>query len=369
MSPTCRCILSVRRTTRNRSEGFRLARSLLAVSLSATAVSAQPASGTVVGIVVARESGEVLPHSVVVVPSLDVRRFSNDSGAFVLRDVPAGSHLVQIRRLGYAPTEVTVAVRPGARDSVRIELTRIAVTLAPVQVRADPPCTAPGLSAIKDSVLATVLTQLRMNGEQYRLLTEAYPFVYGHERIALSELKSGQTRTDLVDTVLIQSKNTWRYRPGHVLTREGRRGRGSLFFNLPTLADFADPLFLDNHCFSDGGIDRVDDREFIRIDVVAWSRIKNPDVNGSIFLDPQNFQIRRSVLRLSRNPKVNGMTGLEVTTLFQEALESVPIITQVYSVQTFDGRDRRRDFVASYEHHRLVIFRFLGTRPGDDARP
>jgi Carboxypeptidase regulatory-like domain len=326
-------------------------------------------SGTIVGVVVARESGEVLPHSIVVVPSLDVRRFSSDSGTFVLRDVPAGSHLVQIRRLGYAPTEVTVAVRAGARDSVRIELTRVAVKLAPVQVRADPPCTTPGLSAIKDSALSTVLTQLRMNGEQYRLLTEAYPFVYGHERMFVRALKSGETRTDVVDTVLIQSKNAWRYRPGHILTREGNRRRGTLFFNLPTLADFADPLFLDNHCFSDGGIDRVDDRELIRIEVVASSRIKNPDVNGSMFLDPRTFQIRRSVLRLSRNPKVNGMTGLEVTTLFQEALESVPIITQVYSVQTFDERDRRRDFVALYEHHRMVTFTFLGARPGDDARP
>ena len=344
-------------------------RSILVLAFVAASASAQEAPGTIVGVVVAKESGEVLPHSVVVVPSLDIRRFSNDSGAFVLRDVPAGPRLVQIRRLGYAPAEVTVIVRAGARDSLRIELTRVAVKLAAVQVRADPPCTTPGLSAVKDTVLATVLTQLRMNGEQYRLLTEAYPFVYGHERMLVTGLKSGDMRTDVVDTVLIQSKQAWRYRPGHILTREGNRRRGSLFFNLPTLADFADPLFLDNHCFTDGGIDHVDGRELIRIDVVAWSRIKNPDVNGSIFLDPETFQIRRSVLRLSRNPKVNGMTGLEVTTLFQEALESVPIITQVYSVQTFDGRDRRRDLLAAYEHHRLVTFTFLGSRPGDDARP
>ena len=346
----------------------RVARSLLPLVFAAAGAAAQESSGTIVGVVVAKESGEALPHSVVGVASFEIRRFANDSGVFVLRDVPPGSRVVQVRRLGYAPKDVTILVQAGARDSVRVELTRVALKLAAVQVRAEAACTTPGLSGVKDSVLATVLTQLRMNGEQYRLLTETYPFVYGHERMFVSGLKTGDTRTDVIDTVLIQSKNVWRYRPGHVLTREGNRRRGKLFFNLPTLADFADPLFLDNHCFTDGGIDRVDDRELVRIDVVASSRIKNPDVNGSMFLDPQTFQIRRSVLRLSRNPKVNGMTGLEVTTLFQEALESVPIITQIYSVQTFDARDRRRDFVAAYEHHRMVTFEFLGARPGDHAR-
>jgi hypothetical protein len=341
----------------------------LPLAFATAAASAQDASGTIVGVIVAKESGEVLPHSVVGVASFDLRRFANDSGVFVLRDVPPGSRVVQVRRLGYAPKDVAVLVQAGVRDSVRIELTRVAVKLAAVQVRADAACTTPGLEAVTDTALATVLTQLRMNAEQYRLLTEAYPFVYGHERMFVSALKSGETRMDVVDTVLIGSTSAWRYRPGHVLTREGNRRRGSLFFNLPTLPDFADRLFLDNHCFADGGIDHVDGHELIRIDVVASSRIKNPDVNGSIFLDPRTFQIRRAVLRLSRNPRVNGMTGLEVTTLFQEALESVPIITQVYSVQTFDGRDRRRNVVAAYEHHRMVTFTFLGARPGDDARP
>jgi hypothetical protein len=339
---------------------------LLSVAVPSAALSAQGASSTIVGVVVAQESGERLAHSVIAVPALEIRRFADDSGTFALRELPAGSFVVSVRRLGYAPKDVMLAVREGAHDSLRIELTRVAVKLAPVQVRADPPCTTPGLHAVKDSALTTVLTQLRMNGEQYRLLAERYPFVYSQERIVSSELKSGETRIDTIDTLVVGSKPPWRYRPGRMLTRLSGRQRGGLFFNIPTLLDFADPLFLDNHCFADGGLDHVDGSDLIRIDLVAWARITTPDVNGSIFLDPRTFQIRRSVLRLSRNPKVSGLMEMEVTTVFQEALASIPIVSQVLGVQRFDPRGTRRDFVAAYEHHRLVGFRFVGTRPGDD---
>ena len=344
------------------------ARVLMAVAAPLAALSAQGAS-TIVGVVVAQESGERLAHSVIAIPSLEIRRFADDSGTFVLRDLPAGSFVVHVRRLGYAPKDVMLTVRGGAHDSLRVQLTRVAVKLASVQVRADPPCTTPGLRAVKDSALTTLLTQLRMNGEQYRLLAEKYPFVYAQERIVSSELKSGETRIDTIDTLVVASKPLWRYRPGEILTRLGGRQRRELLFNIPTLLDFADPLFLDNHCFADGGLDHVQGRDLIRIDLVAWSRIKNPDVNGSIFLDPETFQIRRSVLRLSRNPKVSGLMGLEVTTVFQEALASIPIVSQVLGVQRFDPRGRQRDFVAGYEHHRLIGFRFVGARPGDDPTP
>lgn len=345
---------------------FLLARSLLTVGLAASMVAAQETSGTIVGLVVDHESGAPLPYSVVAVPSLAIRRFSTDSGTFVLREVPQGSRIVHIRRLGYAPKEVTVSVRAGARDSIRVELTRIAVKLAPVHVRADPPCTTPGLRAVQDSSLATVLTQFLMNGEQYRLLSETYPFVYTHERLSSSKLKSGDLRVDAVDTLLVASKRKWRYRPGTILTRAGGRRGGGTFFNVPTLLELADPLFVDNHCFVGGGIDHVDGLDLIRIDVIAWSRIKNPDVNGSIFLDPHTFQIRRSVLRLSRPPKVAGLIGMEVTTVFQEALPSIPVVSEVYGVQTYDKPSRWRDYVAAYEHHQLIGFRFVGARPGED---
>ena len=135
--------------------------------------------------------------------------------------------------------------------------------------------------------------------------------------------------------------------------------------NIPTLPDFADTLFLNNHCFTHAGIENVAGRDLIRIDVVASARIKDPDVNGSIYLDSRTLQIRQSILRLSRSPKVRGLTGLEVTTVFQEVMESIPIITQVQGIETYDGKDRRRDFIEGYEYHDLIAFKFVGARPGE----
>lgn len=347
----------------------RCAGTLLALALLPTPLVAQRGSSTVVGVVVARDTDERLAHSVIAIPSLEVHRFADESGAFVLRELPPGTFVMHVRRLGYGPRDFTLTVRAGAHDTLRIELTRVAMRLAQVQVRADPACTTPGLRAVTDSSLRTVLTQLRMNGEQYRLLAERYPFVYSQERLVTSERKNGVTRVDEVDTIVVASTPVWRYRPGHILTREGRRRRGALMFNIPTLLDFADPLFLDNHCFVDGGLDEVDGAELIRIDLYAWAKIKDPDVNGSIFLDPSTFQIRRSVLRLSRSPKVRGLVEMEVTTIFQEALTSIPIVTQVLGVQRFDTRDRRSEVLAGYEHHRLIAFQFLGSRPGDEPVP
>jgi hypothetical protein len=342
---------------------------LLIAAVPSAALSAQGASSTIVGVVVASETGERLAHSVIAVPSLEINRFADDSGTFVLRELPPGSFVVHVRRLGYAPKDLMLTVRAGATDSLHIELTRVALKLSAVQVRADPICTTPGLRAVTDSALRTLLTQLRMNGEQYRLLAERYPFVYSQERIISSELKNGDTRIDVIDTVVVASKPPWRYRPGHILTRPGRRQRGELFFNIPTLLDFADPSFIDNHCFAHGGVEHGDGMELIRIDLVASARIKTPDVNGSIYLDPRTFQIRRSLLRLSRNPKVRGLIDIEVTTVFQEALESIPIVSQVLGVQRFDPAGKQGDFVASYEHQRLVGFRFVGARPGDEPTP
>jgi hypothetical protein len=342
-------------------------RHLIPLVLALALPSALSAQGTIVGVVIGRETGERLAHSVISVPSLEINRFTNDSGTFVLRELPAGSFVVHVRRLGYAPNDLTMTVRAGAQDSLRVELTRVAMKLAAVQVRADPVCTTPGLRAVKDSALATLLTQLRMNGEQYRLLSERYPFVYAQERIVSSELKDGETRIDTIDTLLVESKPLWRYQPGKILTRLGRRQRGSLYFNIPTLLDFADPLFLDNHCFADGGLDHLEGRDLIRIDLVASARIKDPDVNGSIYLDPQTFQIRRSALRLSRNPRVSGLREMEVTTVFQEALTSIPIVAQVLGVQRFDA-SKQRALVAGYEHHRLIGFRFVGATPGQEPR-
>jgi CarboxypepD_reg-like domain len=329
-------------------------------------------TGTVVGAVVMKENGLPLPYSTVSVPALSKQRFTNDSGTFTFSDLPVGPNTLRVRHLGYSPVDITVDVRPGGTETVRVVLTHIVVQLSPVQVRADAECVEPGVpTALGDSAFLMVFDQLRLNADQYRLLTDHYPFRTLTERRLAHTLVNGDLRIDSIDTLVIDSRLRWTYRPGDVLTRSGqtRYNSGTLMLNIPTIAQFADQPFLDNHCFYNGGTETIDGVELLRVDFVAAARINTPDVSGSMYLDPKTFQIRRSVLRLSRIPReVAGLLGTEAVTVFQEALPSVPVIAGITSVNRLENNRRGSSTAFMNEQQTLLKVEFMNGRPGDQAR-
>ena len=135
--------------------------------------------GSIVGIVVTKEGGVPLGYSTVSVPALGRERFTNADGKFTLADLPAGTLQLRVRHLGYSPVDLSVVVHAGSSDSISVSLTHIAVRLTTMQVRAYPECKNPGIPKRgSDSTFATVFDQLHQNAEQYRLLTDTYPFIY-----------------------------------------------------------------------------------------------------------------------------------------------------------------------------------------------
>lgn len=339
------------------------------ISVLPVALYAQSGGGTIVGVIIGRESGLPLPHAVVAIPTLGRERFSDDSGAFLFADLAPGRSVLRVRRLGYAPMELVLHVRAGVTDTVRIHIDRVAVRLASVNVQERSPCYRPGAPrAADDSTLATVYEQLLLNAEQYRLMSQLYPFAYSLVSTRSHRRKDGTVRVDNIDTLRVVTD--WKYFPGQVL-RVDRLGsdRGMLMLLVPTLGNFADPDFIENHCFHNGGLTTVDGSAYIKIDVVAAERIPTPDVSGSILLDPRSFQIRRSVLRLSRLPDVPGMTDAEVVTEFRELLPSVPVIGRIKASQTFDTRKRGVRYAMGFEEQHLVNFTFIGAKPGENIKP
>jgi hypothetical protein len=331
-----------------------------------------PPQGAIVGVVTIREGGLPLAYSVVSVEALGRERFTNDRGEFVVSDLPAGPVQLRVRHVGYSPVGINVTVRAGAVDTVNVALTHIAVRLTTVQVHGYPECKHPGPPAVsEDSSFAMVFDQLRQNADQYRLLVSEYPFNFAVERMLATARYDGQLRTDLVDTVSMSSNTPWRYKPGAVVGVERLAPlRSSMVLNLPTLASFADPSFIANHCFHNGGIETVEGRELLRVDFVAAARIREPDVDGSMYLDPTSFQIRRAFLHLSKIPRgLRGLSDVEVTTLFGEIFPSVPVIAAVSSVNQFTTDKPRGDTpVRGLEEQRLIGVNFLKTRPGDEPK-
>ena len=252
---------------------------LLVSVVAAASVGAQTpradGTGTLVGFVSAKDGGVALGYSVVSVTSPAREQFTNDQGAFVLPGLPAGIAHLRVRHLGYIPVELDVEVRAGVADTIHVALTHIVVHLNAVQVRAYPPCERPGAPSMsEDASFATVFDQLRQNAEQYRLLTRQYPFVYGVERTSGLLFASNMTRRQQVDTIAMRSADEWRYRPGAVVQQERRIFFRDVTMHIPTLAQFADPVFVANHCFHDAGVDTVDGTALLRIDFVAASRIR-----------------------------------------------------------------------------------------------
>lgn len=344
---------------------------ILVVAAAVPALRAQTPSGALVGVVFSRDAGLVLPYSVVALPAHGRERFASDEGVFYFSDVPAGPTRVRVRRLGFLPSEVTFVVRAGATDTVRIELTRVAVQLTTVDVKAFPQCLTPGApSADHDPTLATMFEQLMLNAQQFQLLSREYPFSYMLVARWSHVDKDGVRWQDDVDSVRITSTETWKYRPGEVIGRSSTGKRwGKRVFRVPTLLNFADPEFVRSHCFYNGGVIDGTRSQLVRIFAMAADGMKEPDVNATILLDPTTFQIRASILRLSRSPRIVGMTDMEVTTEFYETLPSIAVIGRILSRQNFDRRVRGIPHLAALEDQRMEDFVWLGLKPGEERRP
>jgi len=225
---------------------------LLAAVAPARAQASPDTTGTIVGIVTTKDGGVGLAYSVASIASLGRERFSNADGVFALAGLPLGTVQLRVRHLGYSPVDMSVTIRAGETDTIRVSLAHIAVRLTAVNVRAYPECKNPGPpKASADSAFATVFDQLRQNAEQYRLLTDTYPFIYAVERTLSSTLVNGEARTERIDTLVVSSAR-WEYKPGTIIRRA--RGANPVTMNIPTLVNFAENSFLENHCFYNGGL-------------------------------------------------------------------------------------------------------------------
>ncbi|HTE43803.1 MAG TPA: carboxypeptidase-like regulatory domain-containing protein [Gemmatimonadaceae bacterium] len=333
--------------------------------LSAAWAQRSDATGTIAGVVVATDGGLPLPYSIVSLPSLGLERLTNERGEFAL-PAPVGSAELFVRHLGYTPARLTITVRAGAVDSMRVSLSRLAVQLSAVQVHAGRVCTKPGVpNAAIDPVFAAVFDQLRQNADQYRLLSQAYPFTYDMERRSSIRYVSGELTTQAIDTVRLGTGTGWRYAPGSVVERSEDPRNRQVIFNIPALIHFADAGFLANHCFFSGGRDTADGSPAVRVDFLAASRLKTPDVDGSMYLDPATFQIRRSVLRLTRIPdETPQIVAVTVVTEFRTIVSSIAIASSISSTHRLAADTTRPVLpMAAYETQRLLRVTFLKIKP------
>ena len=105
---------------------LRLAAAFLLVAIARPAAAQQ--HGDLRGLVRDTAGGPVVGADVAIVPLHRLAR-TDDSGAFLLRDVPAGPHDLSVRRLGFDPRVVPVALGDSSRPAIVIVMRMQAVML------------------------------------------------------------------------------------------------------------------------------------------------------------------------------------------------------------------------------------------------
>ena len=345
-----------------------LALAALVLGLEGATHRAHAQAGGLAGQVLDREASAPLPFAGVSIVGQGTQRLTNDEGRFQIPNIAAGTIHLRIRRVGYSPVDTDVVIQPNATTELTVRLTHIAVRLAAVRVT-DEACTRPGAPSLANANLAAVFEQLTLNAEQFRLVSTEYPFTSVFDRYYGRLIESPRGRADSLgakfdtaevftrsDTVVIRSDRPWRYKPGEVVVSAGLSALGVRYgVEIPTLAVFADPVFIKNHCFDDAGEVALDGQTLRRIDFYASAKIRDPDLDGTIYLDPTTFVIRRSEISLSRpSEHAKSFAAIGVETFFDELVPGVPIITRTNGQNT-RTTEASLDASRDLENGRLVL--------------
>lgn len=116
-----------------RRVGFSLLTAAALLAVSAPLVGAQ-GTGSIRGKVTNAGSGAPIGNAQVFVAGTQLGGLSSGDGSFNIAAVPAGSHVVRVRMLGFQPTEKTVTVTAGGPVTVDFALSQSAISLDEVVV-------------------------------------------------------------------------------------------------------------------------------------------------------------------------------------------------------------------------------------------
>ena len=359
----------------------------LALPLLVATRSASGQRAVLAGTVVDKLARVPLPYSGISIVGRSDERLTSDSGAFRV-DVEPGVVRLRVRHVGFTPVDTQVTVAEHDTTRLTIELTRIPVTLAAMHVT-DEPCRLPGAPTGGGDALPQVFEQLQLNAEQFRLVSTRYAFNSLVERqfsrlieeprdsskdAARGALDTVEAITN-TDTITIPSNRQPRYKPGEIIVAVRSPLGPRYAVQIPTLAVFADPEFVKHHCFRDGGDVELAGQHFRQVDFRAAEDIRDPDIDGTMYLDPETFVIRRSRIRLSRKSDATAsFDSVSVETTFEELVAGVPVITRTSgrnSLTTEASREQRPSrapagsrFLADLEAQRIRDIRFTGDAPG-----
>jgi len=302
---------------------------MFAISTALSAARAQ--QSTVLGRVVARESGHPVANASVSVLPNGTQHLAGEDGSFTLRDLHAGEVRLRFRRIGFAPKDTVLLVAVGDTVRLRIEMNRLALELPAVVAST---CTDRTPFEDKPPILAALYDQVIQNAERLRLLARERPFT-----IQITNTRGLEGRTAMItDTVVRGPLPEQPYAPKHILRDfQGRKSGGVM---MPQLTDIADTAFTNNHCLWYAGQQRFGADSVVRVDFepVPWLA-REVDFAGSIYVRVDGYALVGMETRLNRMPGEWSRTvvGYGTRSHFQELVGGVPVIADWEITNTFRG--------------------------------
>lgn len=312
---------------------------LVAIAITAAAPATGFAQGGVIRGTVTDSVGGTLGYSVVSLLPEDHRFLTDDAGRFVMSGLATGSYRLRARHLGYLPLDTVVTIAgEGSSLELALRLVHVTVRLAEMRVVARGPCVHPGPpDPDTDLSLAIIFGQLKENADRAITLGAQFPFVFRMERRMLQQMPDGDMRPVGVDTIVIDGGARWMYRRGEVITIVNDYGKPTRQLNIPGLVQLADSGFHNAHCFTYGGVEKIRRKPYIRVDFAPDLLIDTPDIEGSVYLDPDSYQVSRIVMSLTHPERLDAkINELKVTSSFREIVSSIAILDSAEGVTTFE---------------------------------
>ena len=300
---------------------------LIAIGLALNLTAAGAQGAVVSGQVVLKEGGQPLGFTTVSILSQGTQLLTNESGKFILLNLPAGEVRIRFKRIGFVPRDTAFTLAAGDTARIRIELTRLVIQLPAMLVSGK--CTNESPRAEKPQILAELFDQVNQNAERLKLLAKQRPFVMYVYRMRGYRNRDNRIVATSIDTVVRHPLPPGPYQPRKVL-RPDDANEGGLVLALPELPDIADSAFTNHHCFSYAGQTRWEGDSVIKVDFepVPWLN-KEVDIKGSLYLKVDGYQLVGSFTSLNRIPISVRRAGVEEVTVrakFTEIVTGIPVL-------------------------------------------
>jgi len=291
------------------------------------------------GTVTSVETGEPLGFSVVMLRPTQAQRFTDSAGTFTFAELRAGTYLLSVRQIAYAPLDTQIVVTGDTASTVRLALRHLAVELPPVTITAQGACTQPGApDRSADPALAAVFAQLVENAHRLDVLDDANPVRFRLERTIREVNWRGDTSTVTAGTIELDRRETRRaYRPGNIVRPGWGPFQGTIVVTLASLHELGDSVFHRTHCFQLAGRDTIEGETLVRIDFAPAARLGTSDIAGSAYFDSLTYRLRFTVTALTRPERadIRGLRTLVARTRFRDIVPGVALQDYVRAVWTF----------------------------------